>query len=165
MASGDTLYSWTAAAGIVDDSNGPSHQKRGVLPTLAFDATTNETAYFVGTMPGQYDGTSSLVVKIGAVHFQDGDTSNAAEFEISFARMQDDTDNVETLTWDTAVNLDWTSANANDEIAYDVTSSIANSAADGIQPNETFAVRVVFDASEWSDSGDVEFISMELQLA
>ena len=163
MAADDTYLFFAAPDAIPDSTNPPDFEMRGNhTPVIALDDSIDEAFYFWAVMPGIYDGSSSLTFKIGAVHALDGDTATAAQFELTFARLQDDVDNVETPTFSaTAQNVAWTSASANDEIAYDEV-TVTNANMDGVQPNEMFVIKVLWDSSEWSNTGDVHFVSLEV---
>ena len=164
MASGDTLFTFEASDGVGAASNFPSLDMTG-LPAwvLDYDDATNETHYFFGTMPGQYDGSAGLDV---VLHwkFTTYVGSQTCDWEVSFYRVADDADSYESATFATAQTVLATEAGTSAELDY-ATIAFTNAQADGIQPNERFVLRVVRDASGGTASpGDAELAGGEVKI-
>ena len=164
MASGDTLIAWDAGAYFPPTSNPATPSTSGAdVPCLLFDDTTSETAYFSGVMPGQYDGTSAINA-ILPWKFSTYVGSQTCDWEVSWCRVDDDTQSVESLTFATAQTVLATEASATGELDY-ATVAFTNAQADGIQGGEAFVLRVVRDATGGTASpGDAElyWVSVEL---
>lgn len=165
MASGDTL---TAASPLgahfpasdyatIDFTAAPD-------PVLDFDDTTSETAYWKLMMSGQYDGSSSINVVL-AWKFTTFVGSQTCDWEVSFYRIGDDTDSVESYTFATAQTATPTEASAPGEVSYDAI-TFTNAQADGIQGGEWFILRVTRDATGGTASpGDAELSGIAVELA
>ena len=164
MASGDTLISFGARDGVPASSDGATHAiTTAGHPTLRFDDGTTETVYFFGTMPGQYDGTSAIDVVLGW-RFVTYVGSQTCDWEVSFYRIADDADSIDSFTFATAQTNLATEASATGELDY-ATVSFTNAQADGIQPNEEFCLRVVRDATGGTASpGDAALAFVEVKL-
>jgi hypothetical protein len=165
MAADDTLIAFEAHGAFFPSSNfGTLDLTAAPVPVLEFDDTTSETVYWLGQMPGQYDGTSSFKVKIGW-KFATFVGAQTCDWEVSFYRVADDLDSIEAFTFATMQGVLATEASATGEIDYaDVT--FTNAQADGVQPNEWFVLRLVRDASGGTASpGDAQVAGVEVRLA
>jgi hypothetical protein len=166
MATDDTLIHWDA-----DQAKLPAadYATRDVtadeIPVLDYDdaASPNEYALFVGVMPGQYDGSTALTVKFGW-KFTTYVGSQTCDWEISWCRVDDDTQSIESLTFATAQVVLATEASAVGELDY-AEINFTNAQADGIQPGEMFVVKVLRDATGGTASpGDAELAFVEVDL-
>lgn len=165
MASGDTLCAAHPLQAHFPTSNAATRDfTSGPDPVLDYDDTTTETAYFKLLMPGQYDGTSSLDVVL-AWKFSAYVGSQTCDWEVSFYRIADDADDLETYSFATAQTSTPTEASAAGELSYDAI-TFTNAQADGVQGNEWFVLRVVRDATGGTASpGDAELAGVEVRLA
>lgn len=164
MASGDTYAVFVAqdAFGPSSDFAIPDLAATTLIPVLDFDDSTTKTAYFLGVMPGTYDGSSGLTVTLGWKFTTPG-SSQTCDWEVSFYRVADDADSVAAYTFAAAQTVLATEAGTSGELDYaDVT--FTNAQADGIQPNEMFILRVVRDATGGTASpGDAELFFAEVE--
>lgn len=154
MASGDLLA--TIFRSVPPASN-PATQDltSGPFPVYDYDDTTSETMYFMCYMSGVYDGTSSINV-ILPWKFTTYVGSQTCDWEVSFYRVGDDTDSIDSFTFAAAQTSIVTEASATGELDY-ATIAFTNAEADGIQPNELFVLRVTRDAAGGTASpGDAE---------
>jgi len=164
MATGDSLIQFLPHGSVPPSSNFATLDLTAApVPILDFDDSTTETIFFIGVMPGQYDGTTALTVVLGW-KFTTFVGSQTCDWEVSFYRVQDDTDTIESFTFATAQTKLSTEASATGELKYE-TINFTNAEADGLQPNEYFVLRVVRDATGGTASpGDAELAFVEIKL-
>lgn len=164
MATGDSLVAFTAACAHLPSSNYATFDLTAAPnPVLDFDDTTTESAYFIGVMPGQYDGSTALTVVLGW-KFSTYVGSQTCDWEVSWYRVADDADSLESYTFATAQTTLATEASATGELDY-ASINFTNAQADGIQPNETFVLKVARDATGGTESpGDAELAFIEIKL-
>ena len=156
MASGDMLFSFTAPE-AVDPSTNPAtlDYTAAFFPLLDYDDATSESAYFFGFLPPSYDGTSGITVTL-AWKFTTYVGSQTCDWEVSFFRVADDADTIESFTFATAQTVLATEAGTAGELDY-ATIAFTNAQADGAQGGEMFVLRVTRDASGGTASpGDAE---------
>lgn len=158
MASGDSLASWGAFASFGPSTNFARNAVSAVtlVPNVKFDDATDETRYFSGVVPGQYDGSSALTTKL-MWKFESFGTSQTCDWEVSFGRLDDDGANIDTVVFATAQTGLGTEPGTDGEIDY-YSVTFTNAQADGIQPGEAFILRVTRDASGGTQGspGDAE---------
>jgi hypothetical protein len=163
----DTLCAWAATASFPPPSDPATlEQAASGLPVVAFDdaASPSEYRYFYGTMPGQYDGSSSVKIALKWL-FATYVGSQTCDWEVSFCRLDDDVQSVKSFNFATAQTVLATEASADGELDY-AEITFTNAQADGIQPNEDFVVKVLRDATGGTASpGDAWLTGMELKLA
>lgn len=163
MASGDTLCKIHPWYGHPPASNQATKDETAAPdPVLEYDDTTTETMYFKDLMPGQYDGTSGLTVVLHwkFATYVGGQT---CDWEVSFYRIADDADSIESYTFATAQTTLATEATASGYLDY-ASITFTNAQADGIQPNEEFALRVVRDATGGTATpGDAQLAFIEIK--
>lgn len=165
MASGDPLIEFPILGAHFPASNYATLDFTAAPdPVLDFDDTTSETAYWKGYMPGHYDGSSSINVVL-AWKFSTFVGSQTCDWEVSFSRIADDADSIESYAFATAQTATPTEASATGEIDY-VSITFTNAQADGLQPNEWFILRVTRDATGGTASpGDAELAGVMVELA
>ncbi len=164
MASGDTLIAWQATAAHFPTSNAATFDTTGAgLPVLDFDDGIDETAYFAGVMPGHY-GSQALTVTL-AWKFSTFVGSQTCDWEVSFYRVADDADSVESYTFATAQTAIITEASATGELDYGAI-NFTHAQADSVAKNEFFVLRVTRDASGGTQGspGDVELAFVEVKV-
>ena len=164
MATGDTLVTFDAAAGIPPPSSFATFDVTAAgHVVLDFDDSTTESVYFEGVMPGQYDGSTALTVVLGW-KFSTYVGSQTCDWEVSWYRVADDADSIESYTFATAQTTLATEASATGELDY-ASINFTNAQADGIQPNETFVLKVARDDTGGTASpGDAELAFVEIKL-
>ena len=156
MASGDTIAGIIREQPPATDYATPD-ETAAPLPIYDFNDATTQTMYFLCQMAGQYDGSSSINV-ILPWKFSTYVGSQTCDWEVSFYRIQDDTDTVESFTFAAAQTVLDTEASAAGELSY-ASITFTNAQADGVQPNELFVLRVVRDATGGTASpGDAELV-------
>lgn len=127
----------------------------GPHPVWDFDDSTTETIYFLGYMTNNYDGSSAIDVVL-PWKFTTYVGSQTCDWEVSWYRVGDDTDSIDSFSFATAQTVLATEASATGELDY-ATVAFTNAQADGIQANELFVLRVVRDATGGTASpGDAE---------
>lgn len=159
MASGDTLLEHGPLTYEPPASNYPQIGNLNNHPTLDFDATTKETAYFSAVLPRNYAGggitvdvfwitaaTTGNVVWLAAVERMDAATALSAD---SFA-------------------ADQSATTASPGVANETqTSSVAltNAQIDGLLAGEPFRLRVARDAANASDTAasDARIIAIQIR--
>ncbi len=164
MASGDSLSgALTGVSYFPPSTDFAAYSLTGAdVPVLLFDDSTDETAYWSLNMPGQYDGSSALTVEI-RWKFATFVGSQTCDWEVAFARIEDDVDSIESLVFATAQVVLATEASATGEVDY-ATVAFTNAQADGIQPNEAFILRIERDASGGTASpGDAQLFQAEVR--
>lgn len=163
MASGDTLRTFEARSYFPPSSNYATPSTRNIHPTLLFDDTTSETAYFQDVMPRNYTGGDVVVY----VHFSAvSATSGTGGWLIAFERVGDgsqdlDSDGFASDQTITAVTVPGTAGNV--KIA-SVTVT-AGSATDSVAAGEVFRIKVARDTANDTATGDLELHAVELKEA
>jgi len=155
-----------ADEGIAPASNpAEPDESGGLIPVLRFDDATDETIYFKGVANDDYDGTSDIDVTL-LWNFATFVASQTCDWEVSFYRIADDADTIETLTFATAQTAIMTVASAAGELDYG-TITFTNAQADGLQPGELFMLRVTRDASGGTQGspGDTQLAGVLLKAA
>lgn len=163
MASGDTYTVLTALSGVPPTTNYATLDLTAEnIPVLEFDDATDESYLFVCVMPGQYDGTSALTVRIGW-KFATFVGSQTCDWEVAIARCEDDGQSIESLTFAAAQTSIPTEASASGEIDY-VDIAFTNAQFDGVQPSEMFVLKVTRDASGGTQGspGDTQLAFVEV---
>jgi len=164
MASGDTFAAWAAQGNFPPAVNYARLSKfSSQMPCLLYDDdTTDESIFFIGWMPGQYDGSATLKV-ILAWNFLTFVGSQTCDWEVAFARIEDDVDSVDSLVFAIAQAVLATEPTATGELDY-AEITFTNAQADGIQPNEAFILRVVRDVSGGTASpGDARLATVAVE--
>ena len=161
---GEPLIAFVAAHGSPTTTNYATFDQTAAnVLVLDFDDTTSESAVFFGVMSGGYDGTSSIDVEIGW-KFSTYVGSQTCDWEASWCRVDDDGQSVESLTYATAQAVLGTEAGTTGELSYDAI-TFTNAQADGIQPNEFFALKITRDATGGTASpGDAELAFVNVML-
>lgn len=166
MAAGDTLWVAPIPSNESTATDRATPDRRNGHQVLDFRASTDDEAVWSGVMPGQYDGSSNILWKVG---FRASTaTSGEVDLQLEIERHQDDAtgSDADSDSFGTANSLaNQTTASASGEIKY-VTVSISNANMDGIQPNEYFRVRFKrLGSTGGTDDmvGDMELQSLEAQ--
>lgn len=169
MASGDTLCIFTARDGVPTATAGATH---GILagaatpaegvPTLAFDAATDESVDFLGILPRAYGGGGLTLT----LHWASTATSGAVVWNAAFRRIADDAEDINT----TAHSYDYnavtaTTASAAGEVDYATITFTNGADMDSLAVGELFVLRINRDADNGSDdmAGDALLIAIEVR--
>lgn len=163
MASGDVIASCLTHVPPTSAFATPDTTATGVL-VYEFDDDTTETMQWLCYMGGGYDGTSNIKV-ILPWKFATFVGSQTCDWEVSFYRLADDADSIESFTYATAQTTLATEATATGEFDY-ASITFTNAQADGVQPNEYFMLKVVRDATGGTASpGDAQLIQPVVEQA
>lgn len=124
-------------------------------PVWDFDDGTDESLFFLGYVTANYDGAANIKVKI-PWKFTTFVGSQTCDWEVSFYRVADDADSIDSYTFAAAQTVLATEASATGELDY-ASITFTNAQADGIQPEEYFVLRVLRDSSGGTGTpGDAE---------
>lgn len=161
MASGDTLAPLPALAAFPPSSNYATQDTRNIIPVYDFDDTTQETMYFVFEMPRNYaNGGVTVAVSWMATSA----TTGTIGWDISFARMNDANQDVDSLAFATAQTI--TAANVPGTSGVIKTSNvaIANGAnMDNVAAGDWCSMRLRRDVANDNAVGDAELIGVEVK--
>lgn len=161
MASGDLMFVWKAKAGDPPSSNYATQDTRNSVPVLDFDASTEETAYFLGTLPPNYSGGGlTLTVRTMATSATSGDFKLGASIERRHSSGDDlDSDSFATEQTATSTTNGTSGIKTNTTITF---SSGAN--MDSLAAGEDFRLKLARKAADASDTmtGDLEVESLYL---
>lgn len=129
----------------------------GRIPMWEFDDATDETMYWIMYMGKNYNTSADIDVTV-PWKFATSGSSQTCDWEIAIARMQDATDDIETLTFATAQTGLFTESGSNQLDYDDIT--FTNAQFDSVGNNTFFCLRVVRDASGGTASpGDAQFLA------
>lgn len=143
MATGDSIGSLYLAKPAT--TNGAVKAvTAGPFPVWDFDDATSETLYFYGRV-GTYNGSAALRV-ILPWKFTTFVGSQTCQWEVSFGRVANDLDSIDSVVFAAAQTVLATEASATGELKY-TSVAFTNAQADGIQKGELFVLRVVRNAA------------------
>lgn len=161
MASGNALNSWKASDGIPPSTNYATQDTRNGVPVLDFDASTEETISFLGTLPAHYAGGGlTLKVRTMATSATSGDFVLGAAIERRHVS-GDDLDSDSFATEQTATST--TNGTSGKKTETSITfSSGAN--MDSLAAGEDFRLKLARKAADGADTmtGDLEVESLYL---
>lgn len=160
MASGNTLYSWTALANEPPTSSGATLDFRNGQPVLDFDEASTETAIFSGVLPRHYAGGG---VTITITWMASTATSGNVIWETAFERGTTDLDSD---SFATAVQGSAAGANGTSGIVTQTAIAHTNGAQmDSLAVGERFRLRLQRIGGNGSDtmSGDAEVLAVEIR--
>lgn len=156
MASGDSLCFFPAESSFLPVSNYATDDDAGVVPVLDFDTTTQETAYYKLFMPLHYSGggvTVSLAWKAASA------TSGTIGWDVSFARLNDNNQDITSLTFATAQTITAATVPASAVKSKTTSVAVTNGAnMDSTAAGEMFVLRVRRDVANDSATGDAQLI-------
>lgn len=162
MATGDTLLTWEAVQGLPGATVFPALVRRNNHLVLAFDAATDEIAYFEGIMPRHYDGGG---VTLSLIWAADTATTLEVVWSVGFERHQDDTDDLDADSFATDQTATPTTASVAGEPQYTDIAFTNGAQMDSVTVGEHFRIRVTRDANNANDdmTGDAHLIALELR--
>ncbi len=157
MASGDTLTVFMPLHSEPPASNYATLDVRGAHAVLDFDASTDETAYFGGVLPGHYAGNGITVTLIWAASSA---TSGDCVWDVAFERHVDDVTDIDATSFAAVQSATATAASASGETSYDDIAFTDGAQIDSLAIHESFRLSVTRDANNGSDTmtGDAELL-------
>jgi hypothetical protein len=159
---GDAIDSFTPNDAVFPDSNPAAASSRNNHPILAFDDTVDESVIFLGAMPKDYDGSSSINVKI--FWAADGATSGTVDWEVAWERMNADGLDLDSDSFAAAQTVVDTTAGTDGQMSL-ATIAFTNSQADGIQPSEPFRLKLARDANGGTLAVDAQVVRVLVEVA
>lgn len=161
MATGDLLRDFAPEGGYyTPDTNFPTPDRRNLMPVLDFDATTQETVYFKGRLPSWYGGNGFDVAITSAMTSA---VAGTVAWDIAFARLNDNNQDIDALAFDTATGTGGTTVNATSGKTVTQTATIAVADTDALAANEWFIVRVRRDVATDTATGDAELVGIAIK--
>lgn len=159
MAAGDSLAIFGAADAVLPSTNYPQFVARNNHLVLAYDTTTQETAYFETVLPQSYGGGGvDFVITYAAQSATSGTASWGVSVERSFDGSLDiDGDSFDSEVLPTAVTVPGTAG-----ILGQITVSLASGDMDGATAGDTIRVRIRRDVANDTATGDIQILTVEL---
>lgn len=160
MASGNTLLILHPFNNEPPSSNYATLDLRNLHPVLDFDKDTDESAVFTGVMPKNYAATTGVTVNI---HWSaDGVTANAVIWDVSFERIGDGQQDVDSDSF-AAVNSVTVTAPATDGYVTIASVAFTNGAdMDSVAAGELFRIKITRDTDD-SLAADAQLHAIELR--
>lgn len=168
MASTDTLFDWEAPGGITYPSanyGSPSVRvgTNTTVPTIDFDDTTDETIFLRGHVPDNYSGGGFTVT---IKYMMASATSGTVSLDVSFMSITDDADDLDTKSFATANNGNFTVPSAAGEVGYETITFTDGADSDSVAANEDFYLKFTRDADSTTSTddaaGDLQLISITI---
>ena len=162
MASGDTLLVFTPTMNEPPTSNPATLDWRNYHPVLDFDTGTDEYAIFSAVMPQSYSGTTGVTVY---VHYSMSTaTSGTCAWQVSWERIGDGQQDVDTDSWATANNIAAVTVPGTSGNVDIVNTTFTDGAdMDSVAAGELFRIRVNRDVSADTGAGDAELHAVEIR--
>jgi len=155
-----TLAFFTAGNAVPPTSNYATRDTRDIVQVLDFDATTNETTYFIGKMPQQYAGGSVDVI----LTFSSVATSGDVDWDVSFARLAEDDIDIDSVSFGSATSIDGTSVNATSGKLMIATATITSGAnMNSVVAGDMFVLQITRDATSDTSASDAELLGVEIR--
>lgn len=164
MASGDSLCVFTPAMAQLPATSYPTFDVRNTVLVLDFDDNASETCYFRGFMPRHYDG-GGITVTIGWMFTSSGTPgTDTCVWDVAFASITDDADDIDTKTFAAANSVTATSATADGEVDYATVTFTDGADMDSVAAGEYFLLSLRRDAASGTASpGDAELVFIEIR--
>lgn len=162
MASGDTLVVFTALHSTPPASNFATLDERNTHPVLDFDPTTDETIYFEGVLPRNYDGGG---VTVTLMWMASTAVAGDVVWDVAWERHQDDAFDLDADGFAAAQSVTDTCANVSGELSYPTRAFTDGAQMDSVAVGESFRLSVMRDANNASDTmaGDAELFKVEIR--
>jgi hypothetical protein len=161
MASGDSLYAWTAHANEPPDTNFATYSRRNAHFILEFNDTTAQSAVFRGVMARNYNGGGVTVrLEWMAATATTGNVKWNAQIERHQSAV-DDLDADSFATAQTTISV----APVNSGLITYASIALTNGAQmDSLAVGEGFRLRVTRDAADGGDTmtGNSQVLTIEL---
>lgn len=121
---------------------------RNNQPYLAFDDTTQETAYFEGYLPDTYGGNGLTVT---LVWLSEDQTTGDCVWQAAIERHQDDTTDLDSDSFASDQSVTSTTASAAGEPQYATITFTDGTQMDSLAAGESFRLRIRRDPSNMAD--------------
>lgn len=161
MASGQTLAVFTALNNNPPAASYATPDVRNSIPVLDFDASSDESAVFLGILPRDYSG-GGLTVTLHVMHSTA--TSGTSRWQVQIERMNTDED---ADSFATAGSAACTPNGTSGIISTAVVTFTAGAAMDSLVAGEPFRLKVTRDADGTSGTddaaGDAELVAIEVK--
>lgn len=155
-----TLAVFTPNNAIPPTSDYATRDIRGIMPVLDFDATTNETTYFVGKMPQQYMGGGVDVI----LTFTSVSTSGDVDWLVYFERLAEDDQDIDSQSFSSATTIANTSVNSTSGKIMIATAVVSSGGdMDNVVAGDIFVLKITRDASTDTSADDAELIGVEIR--
>ena len=162
MASGQTLLTFSAQAGVPSATVPPQLDTRNGHVVWDFDAATNEILNFEPLLPRNYNGGGLTVTLVWSATTA---TSGVTRWLVAFERHQEDVDDTDADSFATAQATNATAPAINGARAYDSVAFTNGAQIDNLAAGESFRLRVTRDAANAADTmvGDAELARVEIR--
>ena len=162
MASDSTLLIFVPEMNQPPSANPATLDWRNRHPVLDFDTATDEYAIFSAVMPQSYAGTTGVTVY---VHYSmETATSGTCAWQVSFERIGDQQQDVDTDSWATANNIAAVTVPGTSGFVDVVNTTFTDGVdMDSVTAGELFRIRVNRDISADTGAGDAELHAVEIR--
>jgi hypothetical protein len=166
MASGNSLFAFTARAGIPTATAGAAHfilsgasTPAGGLPCLAFDSAVDEHTDFVFVMPRHYGGGGVTVT----LQWASGATTGSVVWDAAVRRFNEDAEDIDDAHTYDFNSVTATTTSAAGRFDYAAIAFTDGADMDSVAAGELFVLRVRRHADNGSDtmSGDGFLVAIE----
>jgi hypothetical protein len=156
-----TLAAFFPANAIYPSSNYATKDIRNVYPVLDFDDSTNETIYFVGLMPKQYQGNG---IDVNLFFTMTSATSGDVDWKVSFERLAASDQDIDSDSYSSETSItDVAVPSVSGEIAVSTITVTSGSSMDNIVAGDMFSLKLTRDAATDTATGDAELLGVELR--
>ena len=162
MASGNTLLQFAAQAYEAPATNYAQIGMRNAHTMLAFDTTTQETAFFTCVMPRHYGGGGVTVY----LHWMaaSGIVTGTVGWDVAFERMSDGATDLNSDSFATAQTVTAATVPGTSGVVSVTNVAITNGAnMDGLVAGDSFRLRVRRDVANDTAAGDAQLIAIEIK--
>lgn len=142
------MLSFAANAASLPSSNPARPVVRNDRLLLAFDDTTQETAYFDETLPATYGGNG---ITVTIVWLSEDQTTGDAVWQAAFERHQDDATDLDSDSFASDQSATATTANVAGEPQYTTITFTDGAQIDNLVGGESFRLRVRRNPASGSD--------------
>ena len=163
MASGDTLYIWSALNNEPPSSSYATLDIRNSRPVLDFDADSDEEAVFSGIMPQAYAATTGVTVYL---HTATNSTGGNVVWTVDFERVGDEVLDTDSDSFTGSPGSATVAAPSTaGAITIDSIARTDGAQMDSVAAGEYFRVKVSRDANHASDTntGDAQLFLVEMR--
>lgn len=162
MASGATLYVWTAHANEPPAANFAVCDSRNSHFVLAFDAATAQSAVFRGVLPRNYAG-GGVTVRLGWMAASA--IVGAVKWNAALERHQDTTDDLDSDSFATAQTTTAIPPATSGAVQYTDIAFTNGAQMDLLAIGESFRLKITRDAADAADTmaGNAQLLTIELR--